>query len=110
MMTQDGCVIVSLIQILFLQSGRIQNCRGVIGLSTYCVGKLSESSDAPPLLMMHGTDDDVVKHDWARASFDKLTKGNRLQTKAVFKSVPRLTHTINQYVIDEVFRFIIDKQ
>ncbi len=93
-------------------SGRIQGCRGVIGLSTYCVGSVSDESDAPPLLMMHGTADDVVKHDWAKASFEKLTKGTRLETKAnaVFSSVPRLTHSINQVVIDEVFRFVNEKK
>ncbi len=85
-------------------SGRILGAKGCFGLSTYGVGEVSETSDCPPFLMMHGEDDEVVQLQWAKASFDKLQK--KLGNKAEFKTLPDLGHSVDMRVVEEVARFI----
>jgi predicted esterase len=85
-------------------SGRILGVSGCFGLSTYGIGEVSDTSDCPPFLMLHGEDDEVVQMQWARASFNRLQK--KLGDKAVFKTLPDLGHSVDMRGIEEVARFI----
>jgi len=101
--SQGGAVAIETVY-----SGRVLGASGCFGLSTYAVGEVNGASDCPRFLMMHGEDDEVVPLQWAKASFDKLQK--KLGKKAVFKTLSDLGHSVDMRVVEEIVRFIADKQ
>ena len=84
-------------------SGRVLGAKGCFGLSTYSIGEVSDTSDCPPLLMVHGDEDEVLALSFAKASFERLHKRGLCAT---FKTLPELAHTVDMRVVEEVARFI----
>lgn len=84
---------------------------GIMALSTYLPIKdhfehhKSSISSATPILMCHGTADQVISYRWAEQS--RLFMKDHLQCKALeFESFPNLAHSINEKGINSMAAFL----
>eukprot|EP00005_Dracoamoeba_jomungandri_P007572 CAMPEP_0174272374 /NCGR_PEP_ID=MMETSP0439-20130205/51005_1 /TAXON_ID=0 /ORGANISM="Stereomyxa ramosa, Strain Chinc5" /LENGTH=226 /DNA_ID=CAMNT_0015362895 /DNA_START=61 /DNA_END=741 /DNA_ORIENTATION=- len=84
---------------------------GIIAMSGYLPTpdkiQVTEASKNTPLLCCHGTEDNVVKYDWGKKSFDSLidTFGVNSDT-ATFKTYEAMTHSACYQEIIDVRNFI----
>lgn len=87
---------------------------GIVGLSCFISQKSpfwesiekdsSSERRVPPLLMMHGTSDDMVSHEWGDRTSSRLKGVNGLNV--VFKSVEGLGHDLSPSELSETLDWI----
>jgi lysophospholipase-2 len=68
-------------------------------------GGLQGVQQSTPMLMCHGTSDDVVTHDWGKKGFDGVHSLGKENME--WKSYEYLWHTFAPYELDDVFDWIV---
>lgn len=80
---------------------------GIVGLSTYLSLRdeslLSDTNKATPVLMAHGTGDQVVKYKFGEMTYETLKKAG---AKIDFKGIPGMGHEARPGELDSVLKFI----
>lgn len=76
---------------------------GYLPLSSKLKEIMTESNKKTPILMCHGTHDDVVQYSWGQSSFGLLNKSGY---NVDFKSYHNMGHSATQDELNDVLEFI----
>lgn len=108
-MSQGGGVALT----VYMRSN--ERLAGVIGLSTYLPlaftypDAQSSTNKDVPLLMVHGSKDDVVEIEWARASVDKMKQSGRSVDFKVIEGAPHVLGTSFPKAADFAISYLKDR-
>ena len=63
-----------------------------------------DKTPRPPLYQAHGTNDTLVRYEWGKATYDKITK---LGVSGEFKTYEGMTHDMNTEEIVKLKKWIL---
>jgi len=86
---------------------------GILGISCYLLNQstfqreISENNRNTPFILFHGTDDQMVRFQWGKQSFDYIR--NTCNIPGQFKSINGIGHEVTMEEMEEVMSWIKEK-